>query len=113
MDLEAVDKLMRNFKDCKYRKAMGISSGVRVNTQYKPYKREEVSVISKAKHYNQGKYEVIDVLQDWFSTDPLLWQVGKYIGRCKHKKDELGDLIKARYYLEKKIASVTLEKKNV
>lgn len=64
-------------------------------------------------HYNQGKYEVIDVLQDWFSTDPLLWQVGKYIARCKHKEDELGDLIKARYYLEKKIASITLEKDNV
>jgi len=27
-------------------------------------------------HYTFGKFEVIDVLEDFFSTDPLLWQVG-------------------------------------
>jgi hypothetical protein len=36
-------------------------------------------------HYTFGKYEVIDVLEDWFPTDPLLWQVGKYIARADRK----------------------------
>lgn len=55
-------------------------------------------------HYTFGKYEVIDVLMDWFPTDPLLWQVGKYISRATHKGHELEDLKKARFYLEKRIS---------
>jgi hypothetical protein len=27
-------------------------------------------------HYTFGKLEVIDILEDWFPADPLLWQVG-------------------------------------
>ena len=54
-------------------------------------------------HYTFSKYEVIDVLMEWFASDPLLWQVGKYIARCAHKGKELEDLKKARFYLDKRI----------
>jgi hypothetical protein len=54
-------------------------------------------------HYTFGKYEVIDVLQDWFPNNPLLWQVGKYIARADHKGRALEDLKKARFYLDREI----------
>jgi hypothetical protein len=59
--------------------------------------------VNHPKHYTFGTYEVIDILEDWFSDDPLLWQVGKYIARAKHKERELEDLQKARFYLDKRI----------
>jgi hypothetical protein len=60
-------------------------------------------VVNYPKHYTFGQYEVLDVLMDWFVDDPLLWQVGKYIARAKHKGQELEDLRKARFYLDKRI----------
>jgi hypothetical protein len=59
--------------------------------------------VNHPKHYTFGRYEVIDILEDWFSDDPLLWQVGKYIARAKHKERELEDLQKARFYLDRRI----------
>jgi hypothetical protein len=59
--------------------------------------------VNHPKHYTFGQYEVLDVLMDWFADDPLLWQVGKYIARAKHKGQELEDLRKARFYLDKRI----------
>ena len=54
-------------------------------------------------HYTFGQYEVIDVLEDWFPADPLLWQVGKYIARAGHKGNMLEDLKKAAWYLNRRI----------
>lgn len=54
-------------------------------------------------HYTFGRYEVIDVLQDWFPENPLLWQVGKYIARAERKGRALEDLRKARFYLDREI----------
>jgi hypothetical protein len=54
-------------------------------------------------HYTFGKYEVIDVLEDWFPTDPLLWQVGKYIARAGRKGNIAEDLKKAAWYLQRRI----------
>jgi hypothetical protein len=59
--------------------------------------------VNHPKHYTFGKYEVLDILMDWFPEDPLLWQVCKYIARAKHKGQELEDLQKARFYLDKRI----------
>lgn len=61
------------------------------------------------KHYTFGKYEVIDVLEDWFPHDPLLWQVGKYIARAVRKGKELEDLQKAAFYLQRRIDSIAKE----
>jgi hypothetical protein len=54
-------------------------------------------------HYTFGKYEVIDVLEDWFPADPLLWQVGKYIARASRKGNLAEDLKKAAWYLQRRI----------
>lgn len=59
--------------------------------------------VNHPKHYTFGKFEVIDVLMDWFKDRPLLWQVGKYIARAYHKGNTLEDLKKARWYLDKQI----------
>jgi hypothetical protein len=65
-------------------------------------KREDS--VNHPAHYTFGKFEVIDVLEDWFKTDPLLWQVGKYIARAGHKGSLVEDLKKARWYLDRRIA---------
>ena len=57
-------------------------------------------------HYTFSQYEVFDVLMAWFPDEPLLWQVGKYIARAKHKGKALEDLRKARWYLDKKIEQI-------
>lgn len=63
-------------------------------------------------HYTFGKYEVIDVLEDWFPAEPLLWQVGKYIARWDKKgSDPIENLEKALFYLQRKINKLK-EKKN-
>lgn len=56
--------------------------------------------VNHPSHYTYGKYEVIEVLMDWFKDDPLAWQVGKYLARYKRKGNPLQDLKKARFYLE-------------
>jgi hypothetical protein len=66
-------------------------------------KKEIDDPVNNPLHYKFGKYQVIDILEDWFPTEPLLWQVGKYIARAKHKNKELEDLEKAKFYLERKI----------
>jgi hypothetical protein len=59
--------------------------------------------VNHPRHYTFGKFEVIDVLEDWFPADPLLWQVGKYIARAVHKGNTLEDLKKAAWYLNRRI----------
>ena len=59
--------------------------------------------VNHPKHYTFGNFEVIDVLQDWFPNNPLLWQVGKYIARAERKGRTLEDLRKARFYLDREI----------
>jgi len=54
-------------------------------------------------HYTFGRFEVIDVLEDWFPADPLLWQVGKYIARAGRKGNAVEDLEKAAWYLRRRI----------
>lgn len=65
---------------------------------------KESDPINHPKHYTFGRFEVIEVLEDWFDKDPLLWQVGKYIARAGRKGNELEDLEKAKWYLERRIA---------
>lgn len=60
-------------------------------------------------HYNQGKFEVWDVIEDW-NLDFFLGNVIKYIARAGHKGDALEDLKKAQNYLEEYIER--MEKRN-
>ena len=54
------------------------------------------------KHYTAGKYEVIDVIEDWDLNFRLANTI-KYIARHKHKGKPLEDLEKALWYLQREI----------
>ena len=57
-------------------------------------------------HYNQGRFEVIDVIEDW-DLNFCEGNVVKYVARHRFKGEPLEDLKKARWYLERLI--LTLE----
>jgi hypothetical protein len=54
-------------------------------------------------HYTASKYEVIDVLEEWFPDDPHLFTIVKYLARCYLKDNPLTNLRKAEWYLQRKI----------
>ena len=53
-------------------------------------------------HYNIGRYEVIDVIEDW-NLGFNLGNTIKYISRAGHKDDIIQDLKKALWYLIREI----------
>lgn len=77
-----------------------------------PYCGKEVNMsdmVNHPPHYTFGKIEVIDVIEDW--------QLGfheanciKYIARAKYKGNELEDLKKAQWYLNRRIEGLEKEK---
>lgn len=71
-------------------------------------KRKEADMVNNPPHYTFGKFEVIDVVEDW-QLDFNLGNAVKYIARHRHKGRPLEDLKKARWYLERSIQN--LEKK--
>lgn len=54
-------------------------------------------------HYNQGRFEVIDIIEDW-DLDFNLGCVLKYIGRANHKGERIADLKKAQWYLNRAVS---------
>lgn len=54
------------------------------------------------KHYNFGKIEVIDAIEDW-GLGFHLGNVVKYVARAEHKGNLVQDLQKARWYLDRYI----------
>ena len=61
-------------------------------------------------HYNQGKIEVIDAIEDW-DLNFNEGNVVKYVARHRHKVNPLEDLKKAKWYLDRIIGRY--EKENV
>lgn len=62
----------------------------------------KMSSVNHPKHYNMGKYEVIDIIEDW-NLDFNEGNVLKYMLRAKYKQNELEDLEKAQWYLTRLI----------
>ena len=63
-------------------------------------------MVRQPNHYNMGKHEVIDVIEDW----KLCYNLGnavKYIGRSAHKGKEIEDLEKAVYSIQRQIDLLT------
>lgn len=57
-------------------------------------------------HYNVGAIEVIDAIESWqlnFSRGSAI----KYIARAGHKNDEIEDLKKAAWYINREIERLT------
>ncbi|MFA5216909.1 DUF3310 domain-containing protein [Sulfuricurvum sp.] len=59
--------------------------------------------VNHPSHYNSGKFEVIDVIEDW-ALNFHLGNVVKYIARSGKKGDAIEDLKKAKWYLEREIS---------
>ena len=61
-------------------------------------------------HYDNGKnYDVIDIIRD-YNVNFCRGNILKYVLRAGKKQDELGDLLKAKDYLEREIALLRDEK---
>jgi len=59
-------------------------------------------VVEHPSHYNHGKYECIDIIDD-LKLNFNLGSALKYIWRCGLKDDEVIELEKAKWYLEREI----------
>ena len=59
-------------------------------------------MINHPQHYNMGKYEAIDVIEDWLLNFNLGNTV-KYISRAGHKDNIIQDLKKSLWYLQREI----------
>ncbi len=60
------------------------------------------STVDHPSHYNVGKIEVIDAIEDW-GLNFSLGNAVKYIARADHKGKPIEDLQKARWYIEREI----------
>lgn len=67
--------------------------------------------VNHPSHYNTGKIEVIDAIEDWklnFSRGNAV----KYIARAGHKGDELEDLRKAAWYINREVKRLEKMRRN-
>jgi len=65
--------------------------------------------VNHPKHYNMGKFEVIDVIEDW-KLGFKLGNAVKYIARAQYKGNEIKDLEKAIWYIKRHIKKKNDEK---
>lgn len=76
-----------------------------VNPTYKPKPTDPMQQADHPKHYNQGKVEFIEALQSALSQEEfrgfLRGNALQYLWRAGLKGDNLTDLQKARWYLDK------------
>ncbi len=62
--------------------------------------------INNPAHYAEGRsYEPIDVIEDW-ELNYNLGNACKYISRAGRKQNQLEDLKKARWYIDREIQSL-------
>jgi len=64
--------------------------------------------VNHPKHYNHGKFEVIDVIEDW----DLGFNLGntiKYIARSEYKGEKKQDLEKALWYLKRELDKLKIK----
>jgi hypothetical protein len=61
-----------------------------------------MSAVNHPSHYNAGKIEVIDAIEDW-NLGFHLGNVVKYVARADRKGKPVEDLRKAAWYLNRKI----------
>lgn len=63
---------------------------------------DEKEMINHPQHYNMGKFEAIDVIEDW-KLNFNLGNTVKYISRAGHKDNIIQDLKKSLWYLQREI----------
>ena len=65
--------------------------------------QDNQNMVNHPKHYNYGKYEVIDVIEDW-NLGFHLGNAIKYIARSGKKNKGNEDLEKAIWYIKRYIS---------
>lgn len=104
MEEEAKERINRS--ETKKEKERRIESQIDEFAQEERERREALEGIARREavnhppHYNQGKIEVIDAIEDW-GLDFNAGNVVKYVARHQHKAEPLEDLKKARWYLDR------------
>lgn len=73
-----------------------------MDMKYNPH-FEKDDMVNHPAHYTFGKFEVADVADDWYATEPLLWNANKYMARWDKKGDPIENLEKAIWYIQRKI----------
>lgn len=67
--------------------------------------------VNHPEHYTKG-IEVLEYVESWdLHKDAYIFNVIKYVTRAKHKNNELEDLKKAMFYLNRKITLLENEKR--
>lgn len=64
--------------------------------------KNQVDNVNSPVHYNVGKIEVIEAIEDW-KLNFNLGNAIKYIARCEHKGNKKQDLEKAKWYIEREL----------
>jgi hypothetical protein len=70
-----------------------------------------MSSVESPSHYNQGRIEVINFIED----QQLGFHEGnvvKYVCRARHKGDQMADLRKAAWYIHRRIELIEKEMEN-
>lgn len=68
------------------------------------YREPVTDDVTHPSHYTFGKFEVTDVLLDWFPDDPLAFIAVQYLARYRRKGQPVKDLQKAEWYLKRLIS---------
>lgn len=74
-----------------------------------PKVEANTSAVDHPAHYNQHKWEVIDIIEEYFKDNYHLGNVFKYMARCEYKGHKIEDLKKARWYLDRYIKKLEEE----
>ena len=85
-----------------------ISEALNIDYKELNIKEDKKEMINHPSHYNMGKYEAIDVIEDW-NLGFNLGNTVKYISRAGHKDNILQDLKKALWYLDREIKKIEKE----
>ena len=85
-----------------------ISEALNIDYKELDIKEDKKEMVDHPKHYNMGKYEAIDVIEDW-NLGFNLGNTVKYISRAGHKDNILQDLKKAAWYLDREIKRIEKE----
>lgn len=64
--------------------------------------KTQIDNVNSPKHYNIGKIEVIEVIEDW-KLNFNLGNAIKYIARCEYKENKKQDLEKAKWYIKREL----------
>lgn len=64
--------------------------------------KTQIDNVNSPTHYNVGKIEVIEAIEDW-KLNFNLGNAIKYIARCEHKENKKQDLEKAKWYIEREL----------